>query len=71
MLYEHVALGVFPTFRLKTKTCKTVDAFIFSTRTDLIIEISATKSAKLAILEKRPESECKPIHLRLVKYSFS
>ncbi|MFT5085456.1 MAG: hypothetical protein ACI9Y1_003517, partial [Lentisphaeria bacterium] len=42
-----------------------------STRTDLIIEISATKSAKLAILEKRPESECKPIHLRLVKYSFS
>jgi hypothetical protein len=71
MFYEHVALGVFPIFRLKTKASKTVDEFVLTKRTDLIIEMSATKSVKLAILEKHPEGERKQIHLRVVKYSFS
>ena len=69
MLHEHSERGIHPIFRIKTKASIVVDQFIASDETDKIVDITPSKANQIAIREKYPESTCKPIPLRLVKYT--
>lgn len=69
MLYEHVARGLHPIFRLKTKASAVVDAFVASRETDAVVEIMPTKDARNQVQLAYPGRECKPISLRLIKYA--
>lgn len=71
MLYEHVRQGIHPIFRIKTKACDVIDLFIASNETDKVVEIIPTVEGKLKISRKYPEENCKPISLRLVKYTLA
>ena len=69
MLYEQIERGLHPIFRLKNKASRAVDQFIASSETDKIVEIIPSQANQIVLLEKYPESLCKPIPLRLVKYT--
>ena len=69
MLYEHTERGIHPIFRIKTRASRVVDAFIASSETDKMVNIMPTPEGRTWIHEKYPGSTCKPIALRLVKYT--
>jgi hypothetical protein len=69
MLYEHAKLGIHNVFRLKTNACGVVDKFVASSETDKVVDIVPTKEAQLQLNEKYGEDNCKPIPMRLVKYT--
>lgn len=68
-LYEHAVRRIYPIFRIKTKAARVVDEFIDSSETDKMVEINPTKDGQAEICRKYPEAHCKPIPLRLVKYT--
>jgi hypothetical protein len=69
MLYEHKVQRIHPIFRIRTKANRAVDEFIISDETDKVVEIIPGKEAAIGLCEKYPEANCKPIPLRLVKYT--
>ena len=69
MLYEQIVRGIHPIFRLRTKASRAVDTFIASSDTDTIVEIIPSKANQTALREKYPDINCKPVRLRLVKYT--
>jgi len=69
MLYAHGERGIHPIFRMKPKASRVVDEFIAGGETEKIVEIIPTREGRIPIQEKYPGRECKPIALRLVKYT--
>jgi len=69
MLYAHAQRRIHPIFRLKNKANGVVDAFIDTQETDRIVEITPTQEARLALEQLYPGCVCRPISLRLVKYT--
>lgn len=69
MLYEHKERSIHPIFRIRAKASRAVDEFIASSETDKIVEIIPTNEGEIGLREKYPGANCKPIPLRLVKYT--
>ena len=69
MLSWHIARGIHPIFRIKTKASDIVDNFIASSETDTIVDFIPSKNNQTAIRKKHGDIEFKQIPFRLVKYT--
>ncbi|MEE8059657.1 MAG: transposase, partial [Pseudomonadales bacterium] len=61
--------AIHPIFRLKAKASSAVDKFIASSKTDNVVQIVPNKESTIGLREKYPQANCKPIALRVVKYT--
>ena len=69
MLYEHKVRSLHAVFRMQTNTSSVIDAFTASDETDQIVEMIPSQDNASRIHRKYPQVDCKPIWLRLVKYT--
>ena len=69
MLYEHKVRSLHAVFRMQTNNSSVIDAFTASDATDQIVEMIPSQDKASRIHRKYPHVDCKPIWLRLVKYT--
>ncbi len=68
MLNAHQTAGVDVIFRLARRSGKSIDAFIDSNETEIIITIEVDRARQREVRKKNPGIEFRPIPLRLIKY---
>ena len=71
MLYEHVGCGIEVVFRMQKNIGAVFDRFIHSAQTDQVVEICASREGRDKVRARHGDVECRPIRVRLVKYTVS
>ena len=71
MLYEHVGCGIEGVFRMQKNIGAVFDRFIHSAQIDQVVEVCASREGRDKVRARHGDVECRPIRVRLVKYTVS